>query len=96
MILISEQDYWDAQVEALDGGFGDFLKKVDNETLLSTDYDEPKLYLTELIKFALIGYQEYIHLYDYASNIILDLSKLKFFNEPHSKEEVRSYVIKNN
>ena len=93
MILISDEDYFKAQQICLEKGLKDFIDKIDKGDILpSKDYDMPKACIINTLKFALVGYQNYARLYDYANKIILDNSKIQFFNEPHTKDEVREFV----
>ena len=93
MILISDEDYCKAQQLCLERGMKDFIDKINkDEPLPSKEYDMPKACIINTLKFALVGYQNYVSLYDYANKIILDNSMINFFIEPHTKEEVREFV----
>lgn len=92
MLLYPEDEFLEFQKDVIKENYLTFLESLDNNELLSSDYDEPEGYLYELIKIAFIGQQDYKNIYTYLSNLMLDKHKLHFFKDPHTKEEIRNFV----
>lgn len=91
MILISDDDFIKLQKESLKQ-YNLFLEKIKKNSAMSSDFDKPKIYISKILSYSLIGLQEYENLFLYVSEIFLNDSYLMYFGSVHSKDEVRSFL----
>lgn len=92
MILITDTDFEIMQSSALSGFYKKLIEKLDNNRATDTDFYQIRTYVFELLKYALMGKQEYARLYSLTEEILLSREALSFFNTVHTKQEIFDFV----
>lgn len=96
MLLVSEQDFNEFQKASISEFFQGFLNELDSVPYSEIELDKPREYVFYLIKMSLIGRLEYAMLYSLAEKVMLNKKNLYFFGVPHTKSEIKDFVLKLN